>query len=254
MVFLDRYLLGLRELLFPLPAACLWCGVAASTNLCQVCKLALQSAPAFRCARCRRALHPATYGSGSVRCAGCRVSPPAYAGVTFIGIYEGLCRWTVQAIKTRKQPVLLISMARLLAEELLKDRTVIDVVVPLPTDRHRVRRRGFDHAVVLAEQVAARLGRPCLPGVLQRSRAAPPQSSLQGAARRRNAAGLYRLPAGKWSLVRGRRVLLVDDVVSTGSSLNSAARTLLKAGAVQVWAGVIADNVTGGGVEHGRSA
>lgn len=247
LALLDRYLIWLRETILPLPAACYWCGVAVGRPLCALCKSALVIIPPHRCSRCWRALRCAPGSRPPGRCYGCRVAPPAYTGVVAVSLYQGLGRWTVHAVKGQGEQFLLEPLAGLLADRLGQDRVNVDAVVPIPTDPRRARRRGFDQAEALAERVAVRLGRPCLTGVLQRRGGRPPQSSLKGVARRRNAATLFKVRRGKSPAIRGIRILLVDDVISTGSSLHHAALALLRAGAAEVWAGVIADNAAVGG-------
>jgi len=113
----------------------------------------------------------------------------------------------------------------------------IDVVVPLPLSGPRRRERGFNQAELLAETIATRLRVPLRPRVLRKVVDTPPQAGLSRAARRRNLDGVFR---ARERAVRGRRILLVDDVLTTGASLSEAARTLRKAGARRVDAAVVA--------------
>lgn len=104
-----------------------------------------------------------------------------------------------------------------------------DVLVPVPTDRKRRRRRGFDQSVLLARHMGALLGMEVCTA-LSRTRSCPPQTSLSAQERRRSLVGCMRADES----VRGRRVLLVDDVYTTGATAGEAARALLEAGAASV--------------------
>ena len=112
-----------------------------------------------------------------------------------------------------------------------------EALVPVPLHRGRLRRRGYDQALELARPLARALALPLLPGALRRIRATAPQSRLDAGARARNLRGAFtvdgdaRLPA---------HVALVDDVMTTGATLHSAAQTLYLAGAVRVDAWVAA--------------
>jgi ComF family protein len=123
-------------------------------------------------------------------------------------------------------------LGRYLTKALPVDGPLFDLVVPMPLHWFRRWRRGFNQSELLAREVSRRLGLPMAAGVLARRRHAPPQSGLSSAARRRNVAGLFSV---KDRLeVEGRRVLLVDDVLTTGATAQSAARALKSAGAAQV--------------------
>ena len=109
-----------------------------------------------------------------------------------------------------------------------------DLIVPVPLHRLRRRERGYDQARVLALAFATRAGAPAVP-VLSRTRATRQQARLPASARRANVAGAFVAPEP--ALVRGRRLALVDDVVTTGTTMTEAAQALLAAGArkVELW-------------------
>jgi ComF family protein len=115
-----------------------------------------------------------------------------------------------------------------------------ELLVPVPVHAERARRRGYDQAVLLATEVSRRLRLPWL-AALERSRNTPPQFDLGRRARRANVAGAFAV-RGSWEAtqVHGRWIVLVDDVVTTGSTLVACADALLAAGAAAVSAVTVA--------------
>ena len=113
-----------------------------------------------------------------------------------------------------------------------------DSITWVPVSRRRLRRRGYDQAELLAREIAARLGLPCL-RMLDKVRDNPPQSRAGKAKERReNVKGVYR--CADPSRVSGRLVLLVDDIVTTGATLSEGAKVLKEAGAASVYAATLA--------------
>ncbi|GBU17916.1 hypothetical protein AwMethylo_21310 [Methylobacterium sp.] len=112
--------------------------------------------------------------------------------------------------------------------------TDADLVVPVPLHRWRLWRRRFNQAALLARTVAASAGKPFDTGALERVKATRPQVGLTRAGRAANLQGAFRVPERARARLAGRRVLLVDDVSTTGATGNAAARALLRGGAASV--------------------
>ncbi len=111
-----------------------------------------------------------------------------------------------------------------------------EAIVPIPLHRDRYRERGFNQAMELALPIARRLGVDLAPHLISRPRATAPQTGLRATLRRRNVAGGFRVDSPKLP----RSVALVDDVLTTGSTLSAAARALRRAGVERVEAWVAA--------------
>jgi len=144
-------------------------------------------------------------------------------------LYDEAVARLAHAIKFEGRPGLVRLVAAPLAAAVRAGGGRADLLVAVPLHAARRRERGHDQAARLAEALAAELGAPFVPGVLERARATRAQSALAGAARRENVRGAFRLarPAG----LRGRRVLVVDDVLTTGATLVECMEVLRAAGA-----------------------
>jgi ComF family protein len=154
--------------------------------------------------------------------------------------YSGEVRLWVPALKNSRGPfgpsVEVQNAIRFLAQTLAaqisaETRARPDLVVPIPLHPRRQRQRGFNHADVIASHIARGLGRPWHPRLLERIRATTPQAHLVGDARRRNTRGAFRVRNG---LADARQIWLVDDVLTTGNTLEAAADALIDAGAEEV--------------------
>jgi ComF family protein len=123
------------------------------------------------------------------------------------------------------------------ADELLSEA---DAVVPVPLHRARLLARRYNQAAEIARPLARRHGLAYLPQALERSRRGESQAGKSGSARRRNVAGAFAVPKPQRRRVEGRRVLLIDDVLTTGATAEACARALLAAGARRVDLAVVA--------------
>lgn len=124
-----------------------------------------------------------------------------------------------------------VRLGRLLAREL--SGSTITGIVPVPLHRARRRERGYNQAAVIAEGVRSVLTLPLLDALLVRRRATATQTGLAAEARTRNVAGAFSVRDGAEALVCGGTFLILDDVVTTGATLGSCARTLKASGAVR---------------------
>lgn len=171
--------------------------------------------------------------AGSV-CGACMRAPPAFDRARAAVLYQGVGRDLVLAFKmadrTWLAPVLSEWMARAGAE-LLADAAVI---VPVPLHRWRLLSRRYNQSAMLALAIAERAGVPCVPDALMRVRATPSQARLSAAERRRNVRGAFRVRSGRRPAIEDRRVLLIDDVMTTGATAAACAQALCRAGAAAV--------------------
>lgn len=169
--------------------------------------------------------------------------PPVFARARAALRYEGAARALVHRLKYADRldlaPALAVLMARAGAE-LLADAHVI---VPVPLHRGRLWRRRFNQAMALSLALSRRTGLPCEP-LLSRVKPTVSQVGLTRAQRRENLQGAFRVSQEAKPRLQGQRVLLVDDVLTTGSTANAAARALLRGGAAAVDVLTLAQVVT----------
>lgn len=144
----------------------------------------------------------------------------------------------VQAMKYGHQLALAPTLAGLLAEA-AATRERPDVLVPMPLHPLRLRERGFNQALELAKIIARQLGIPLLPRGAERTRATPPQVGLPWNERTANLRGAFSSSLD----YAGKHVAIVDDVMTTGASLNELAKALRRQGASEVSAWVVARTV-----------
>jgi ComF family protein len=230
---------GLVDLV--LPSVCAACGSreVAADGLCAECGVKLLSlAAAPCCPRCGTGLGPGV----PVREDGCFACPdpmPRFARVFRLGAYADPLRSVIHHIKYHRQDGLHRRLGRLLAEAVVAGdlEAPLDLVLPVPMHWLRRLLRGYDHARLLADTIAKELRLPA-GGELIRVRHTPPQARLPRTRRTENVRGAFAV-TGR-AAVEGARVLLVDDVTTTGATADEAARTLLAAGASTVLLAVIA--------------
>ncbi len=169
---------------------------------------------------------------GRMVSAGALADPPAYDRARAVAHFSGAMRTLVHHFKYADRHDARELFGQWLAEAGRDLRAGIDVIVPVPMSRLRLFLRRFNHSAVLARQLSHNTGIAMDPHLLARAKAAKRQVGLTRDQRRRNVAGAFRVPARKLADVRGRNVLLVDDVITTGA--NACARALKRAGAARV--------------------
>ena len=175
---------------------------------------------------------PVDPGEGTL-CAVCLARPPAYDRARAILAYDENSRGPILALKHADRLDLVPGFARWLARVGRGQLAQCDLIVPVPLHPWRLWRRRYNQAAELARALARRSGKKADLLVLERSRPTPSQGAMVSArARRRNVLGAFRVR--DCHAVSGRRILLVDDVLTTGATAEAAARALKRAGAAKV--------------------
>ncbi|MSO73543.1 MAG: ComF family protein [Alphaproteobacteria bacterium] len=214
-----------------LPPQCLACAapVERPGRLCATCWSGLRFIGAPQCARCGVAFE-LELPAGTL-CGLCLQNPPTYDRARAAFGYDGVGRSLVLGFKMADRTYCVPAFTAWLERAgapLIEDA---DLLVPVPLHRWRLFARRFNQSALLTRDLARRTGKPWSPAILWRRRATPSQASLPAAERRRNVRGAFAVPPRARDLIRGRRLLLIDDVLTTGSTANACAETLLKAGA-----------------------
>lgn len=217
-----------------LPPTCLRCGAAVSVpgTLCGACweQVSFIAPPMCACCGYPFELAPA---EGQL-CAACQARPPAFDRARAVMAYDGGSRDLVLGFKhadrTEGAPAYATWMLRA-AADVLPDA---EVAVPVPLHRWRLLRRRYNQAALLANALGRRAGVPVCPDALLRTRNNPSQGAMTTRGRWRNVQGVFAAHPRRRAAVAGRRVLLVDDVMTTGATLEACARVLRRAGATGV--------------------
>jgi ComF family protein len=200
--------------------------------VCGAClsKLAAQAGPL--CPRCGR-FHQ---GAGEDHlCGRCLHEEPAFTRHRSCGVYGGALKEVILLFKYRRYAPLSRPLARFASASLASDEPLwqgADALVPVPLHPSRRRERGFNQARLLARDLARLRGLRVLDGCLAKVRNAPPQAGLRAADRERNVVRAYAVRHP--DRVRGRTLILIDDVTTTGATIRECARALRRAGAEEV--------------------
>lgn len=219
----DSYLKALADLFYP--QRCIGCGDRASDLLCAGCFEAL---PRIERPLCRRCGLPTAFDTPV--CENCKGRDLYFDSARAPLGYEGVGQEVVHALKYRGYMAVVPRLAAPLMLDALPGDGEFDAVVPVPLHRSRLARRGFNQAAVLAREVGGRLG-IAYSEALRSVRRTRDQVELSAAERRENVAGAF-VSDGE----PGGRVLLVDDVLTTGATLSACAGVLRDAGAEEVHA------------------
>ena len=174
------------------------------------------------------------------RCAACLAKPRAFDAARAACLYDETSREPILQLKHADRLDLAPLFARWLsrsAHELIEGA---DAIVPVPLHPLRLLRRRYNQAAEIARPLAALSGTPYLPDALVRRRATATQGGKSGSGRRRNVAGAFDVPARRRGQVAGLRILLIDDVLTTGATAEGCARALKAAGAARVDLAVVA--------------
>jgi competence protein ComFC len=222
------------------PPVCTLCGgnTRAGEYLCEQCESKAARIVAPFCQQCSEPFGGAV--TSVFTCANCAHRTIYFDAAVAAYRGRGIVRQIIHDFKYGRQVHLRHPVARWLCaafhDERLSGRQ-FDMIVPVPLHPTRQRERGFNQANLIAKLLSARISIPCKP-VLQRVRYTTTQTALDRAERMENLHNAFRLR--KKANVRGLRVLLIDDILTTGSTLSECARVLKRAGAISVYAATAA--------------
>ncbi len=212
------------DLLFP--QWCIGCG-REGDYICESCRQTLSVITPPICPRCGR---PQSQG---ILCTGCVDWSAEIDGIRSPFLFDGMIRRAIHELKYRNLRALAPSLAEFLHDYLIENPVTGDVLVPVPLHRKRHRERGYNQSALLARELGRLNGLPVVEGCLVRQSYAPPQASSASVGERRdNVADTFACRDGQlW----GREVILVDDVSTSGATLDACAGVLKSAGAAAVW-------------------
>jgi ComF family protein len=230
---------GFRQLIYP--SICVRCNALVAESdqdFCASCAASLTTDPHFCCPRCASTIGAHT--DVSAGCPHCRDNRFQVGAVSRLGPYAGALRDDILAMKHRSGETASECIARLWTRHHAdRFRSMgVQVVIPVPLHWWRRFRRGYNQVEAPAVAIAGLLGVECRPRWLRRVRATPFQAQLPESERRTNVRGAFRVSNS--ARLFGKSVLLVDDVLTTGSTANEAARALRRGGATRILVAVLA--------------
>ena len=228
---------GLLQLVYP--ETCAVCGgliTSGPAHVCISCRAELLCDPLPSCPRCAGTVGP--FVASEAGCPACRDERFHFERAIRLGPYDGLLRDVVLRLKHPSGEGLAEIMGEIWGEHSAPRLRELraDVIVPVPLHWRRLARRGFNPAQAVAEACDVEVDALSL----KRVRATAAQSGLSGSERVKNVKGAFVVPPRRLRQIAGKRVMLVDDVITTGATMAAAARTLKGAGAAAVVAFAVA--------------
>ncbi len=226
---------------FALPPRCPGCGAVteAPHRFCLDCWSSLTFLGEPCCIRCAL---PFDYEAGQyVQCGACLATPPGFDRLRAAVVYGDISRKVALKLKYGGRPGVAETMARFMARHLAAAEGTL--VVPVPLHRWRIWRRGYNQSALIAAALARRAGLETRLDLIRRVKRTPPLRGMGPRERRDTVRGAFRVEPRDREAVKGREVLLVDDVYTSGATANACAGALRRAGAARIevlcWARVV---------------
>lgn len=221
------------------PPRCAVCEQIGEAALCASCREQIEYLTSPYCLCCGRPLLPSA--NENVVCGECRTAPPAFGGARAVGLHTGVLRTAVLRMKFNRCRELVQPLGQMLAQRVAQepaqphplDFGQVRAIVPVVLHPRRRAWRGFDQAILLSRVLSRETGLDCWERVITRVKNTHVQVGLSPEQRRQNMRGAFEVRAP--DKVQGGILFLVDDVYTTGSTLQEAAQALRRAGAAQVY-------------------
>lgn len=221
-----------------LPAVCAGCNSYRNADqpLCDLCLDRLSDLPLAHCPTC--SLPYPSADSGIHLCGKCSSQTPPFSKVHALGCYEGFLRELIQRLKYHRLPILDRPLGQLLTDKLTRAQAMdnIDCILPVPLHPSRLRERTFNQSLLIARQISRHSSCPVAHKTLERTRTTQTQQTLNVTERQKNLKHAFEVCAD----IKGARLLLVDDVMTTGATARACTSALIAAGATEVRIAVLA--------------
>lgn len=208
---------------------CLLCGAVAKGDFCESCRDSLPHSPPHQCFVCALPLPE------SGICGACLAKPPAFDRSVAAMRYAFPVDALLHSLKYQANLAMASVLADLLIARVDPD-ALPDFIVPMPLHPARLRERGFNQALEIARRVSRKSGVALLPGICRRIKDTPSQTGLPWKEREKNIRNAFSCEAD----LRGKHVAMLDDVMTTGATMNELAKALRKSGAARVSGWVVA--------------
>ncbi|TET45553.1 ComF family protein [candidate division TA06 bacterium] len=232
----------LRDIIdFLFPPFCLVCKAPLFKNertICDACYLRIRPVDSPYCQVCGRPLRRAGL------CRACERYGKAYVRRRAVGIYESVLAEAIKSLKYRSRLSIAKKLGKMMSRLALADSEMsrVDAIVPVPLHRVRQRERGYNQALLLSKEISREMNLPVVAKSLVRTKFTKQQTRLSRKKRRGNVAGAFKVLDRE--SVRDKQILLVDDVTTTGATLEECTKALLDAGACAVYCLTAANALT----------
>jgi ComF family protein len=222
-----------------LPSPCALCGTEGESAICHPCYQQFTRSTSARCLRCAIELE---HGHGAQHCGACLKSPPQFERTIVATTYAAPNDQLLIALKFLHQLALAPLLASALRDAALReiDLPMPELICPVPLSLQRLSERGFNQSLEIAKPFAAQLGVKLMPRLLLRTRHTLAQSSLHPDQRHKNIRRAFAVDSSAMDVVKDRHIGVVDDVMTTGTTLDEIADTLKRFGAKRVTNFVVA--------------
>lgn len=215
------------DLLYPIK--CPFCGAVTGDGICSVCRKQITKISGTYCLKCGKPIRH----TEEEYCYDCKKNKHVFCGGRALWVHKSPVSDAIYALKYQNRRIYGEIFGKELAkqyESYLKKRQ-ISLIIPIPLHKRKLRKRGYNQAAIIAQRLGAETGIPVDDRILRRVRETLPQKNLNDKERRKNIRNAFEA-AGP---VNAENIVLIDDIYTTGSTLDEAARTLRRAGAQNVW-------------------